>query len=155
MSKGRYGIHGGQYISETLMNELIHLEECYEHYKKDPEFNAELNKLLNEYAGRPSLLYYAGKMTKDLGGAKIYLKREDLNHTGSHKINNALGQARLLYDTVVNLFPLRINHPHKDFFRCERNCSVPHSGCPVYCVCKSWCRSIYNYLSYRLYPERS
>ena len=92
MSKGRYGIHGGQYISETLMNELIHLEECYEHYKKDPEFNAELNKLLNEYAGRPSLLYYAGKMTKDLGGAKIYLKREDLNHTGSHKINNALGQ---------------------------------------------------------------
>ena len=95
MSKGRYGIHGGQYISETLMNELIHLEECYEHYKKDPEFNAELNKLLNEYAGRPSLLYYAGKMTKDLGGAKIYLKREDLNHTGSHKINNALGQALL------------------------------------------------------------
>ena len=95
MSKGRYGIHGGQYISETLMNELIHLEECYEHYKKDPEFNAELNTLLNEYAGRPSLLYYAGKMTKDLGGAKIYLKREDLNHTGSHKINNALGQALL------------------------------------------------------------
>ena len=95
MSKGRYGIHGGQYISETLMNELIHLEECYEHYKKDPEFNAELNKLLNEYAGRPSLLYYAGKMTKNLGGAKIYLKREDLNHTGSHKINNALGQALL------------------------------------------------------------
>lgn len=95
MSKGRYGIHGGQYISETLMNELIHLEECYEHYKKDQEFNAELNKLLNEYAGRPSLLYYAEKMTKDLGGAKIYLKREDLNHTGSHKINNALGQALL------------------------------------------------------------
>ena len=95
MSKGRYGIHGGQYISETLMNELIHLEECYEHYKKDPEFNAELNKLLNEYAGRPSLLYYAEKMTKDLGGAKIYLKREGLNHTGSHKINNALGQALL------------------------------------------------------------
>ena len=95
MSKGRYGIHGGQYISETLMNELIHLEECYEHYKKDPEFNAELNKLLNEYAGRPSLLYYAEKMTKDLGGAKINLKREDLNHTGSHKINNALGQALL------------------------------------------------------------
>ena len=95
MSKGRYGIHGGQYISETLMNELIHLEECYEHYKKDPEFNAELNKLLNEYAGRPSLLCYAEKMTKDLGGAKIYLKREDLNHTGSHKINNALGQALL------------------------------------------------------------
>ncbi|MCM1063481.1 MAG: tryptophan synthase subunit beta [Eubacterium sp.] len=95
MSKGRYGIHGGQYISETLMNELIHLEECYEHYKNDPQFQAELNTLLNEYAGRPSLLYYAEKMTKDLGGAKIYLKREDLNHTGSHKINNVLGQALL------------------------------------------------------------
>lgn len=95
MSKGRYGIHGGQYISETLMNELIRLEEAYEHYKNDPEFNAELNKLLNEYGGRPSLLYYAEKMTKDLGGAKIYLKREDLNHTGSHKINNVLGQALL------------------------------------------------------------
>lgn len=92
MSKGRFGIHGGQYISETLMNELIRLEECYEYYKKDPEFNAELNQLLKEYAGRPSLLYYADKMTKDLGGARIYLKREDLNHTGSHKINNVLGQ---------------------------------------------------------------
>ena len=97
MSKGRYGIHGGQYISETLMNELIHLEECYEHYKKDPEFNAELNKLLNEYAGRPSLLYYAGKMTKDLGGAKIYLKREDLNHSCSLMIINALVLAVLAY----------------------------------------------------------
>ena len=95
MSKGRYGIHGGQYISETLMNELIRLEEAYEHYKNDPEFNAELTKLFSEYAGRPSLLYYAEKMTKDLGGAKIYLKREDLNHTGSHKINNVLGQALL------------------------------------------------------------
>ena len=95
MSKGRYGIHGGQYISETLMNELIRLEEAYEYYKNDPEFNAELNQLLNEYAGRPSLLYYAEKMTKDLGGAKIYLKREDLNHTGSHKINNVLGQCLL------------------------------------------------------------
>ncbi len=93
--KGRFGIHGGQYISETLMNELIKLEDAYEHYKNDPEFNAELNKLLNEYAGRPSLLYYAEKMSKDLGGAKIYLKREDLNHTGSHKINNVLGQALL------------------------------------------------------------
>ncbi|MCR4617665.1 MAG: tryptophan synthase subunit beta [Lachnospiraceae bacterium] len=93
--KGRFGIHGGQYISETLMNELIKLEEAYNHYKNDPGFNAELNKLLNEYAGRPSLLYYAEKMTKDLGGAKIYLKREDLNHTGSHKINNVLGQALL------------------------------------------------------------
>lgn len=95
MSKGRYGIHGGQYIPETLMNEINHLEECYEYYKKDPEFNAELNQLLAEYAGRPSLLYYAEKMTRDLGGAKIYLKREDLNHTGSHKINNVLGQALL------------------------------------------------------------
>lgn len=92
MSKGRYGVHGGQYISETLMNELIRLEECYEHYKQDTEFNEELDRLLKEYAGRPSLLYYAEKMTRDLGGAKIYLKREDLNHTGSHKINNVLGQ---------------------------------------------------------------
>lgn len=92
MSKGRYGIHGGQYISETLMNELIHLEECYEFYKKDALFQQELTQLFQEYAGRPSLLYYAEKMTKDLGGAKIYLKREDLNHTGSHKINNVLGQ---------------------------------------------------------------
>lgn len=92
MSKGRYGVHGGQYIPETLMNEIIHLEQCYEHYKQDPEFNAELDTLLREYAGRPSLLYYAEKMTRDLGGAKIYLKREDLNHTGSHKINNVLGQ---------------------------------------------------------------
>lgn len=92
MSKGRYGIHGGQYISETLMNELLRLEECYEYYKKDEAFQAELTELLNNYAGRPSLLYYAEKMTKDLGGAKIYLKREDLNHTGSHKINNVLGQ---------------------------------------------------------------
>ena len=95
MSEGRYGIHGGQYIPETLMNELIHLEESYEYYKLDAGFNAELSKLLNEYAGRPSLLYYAEKMTRDLGGAKIYLKREDLNHTGSHKINNVLGQALL------------------------------------------------------------
>ncbi len=93
MSKGRYGIHGGQYVPETLMNELIHLEECYEHYKQDRQFNEELHKLLNEYAGRPSELYYAEKMTKNLGGAKIYLKREDMNHTGSHKINNVLGQA--------------------------------------------------------------
>lgn len=95
MSKGRYGEFGGQYISETLMNELIHLEEQYEYYKKDAEFQNELNDLLNDYAGRPSRLYYAEKMTKDLGGAKIYLKREDLNHTGSHKINNVLGQVLL------------------------------------------------------------
>lgn len=93
MHKGRYGIHGGQYIPETLMNEIIHLEKCYEKYKKDIGFNHELDKLLKEYAGRPSELYYAEKMTKDLGGAKIYLKREDMNHTGSHKINNVLGQA--------------------------------------------------------------
>ena len=95
MSKGRYGVHGGQYIPETLMNEIINLEKSYEYYKKDPEFNRELEDLLNNYAGRPSLLYYAEKMTKDLGGAKIYLKREDLNHTGSHKINNVLGQVLL------------------------------------------------------------
>ncbi len=92
---GRYGIYGGQYIPETLMNAVIELEEAYNHYKDDPEFNQELTELLNEYAGRPSRLYYAEKMTKDLGGAKIYLKREDLNHTGSHKINNVLGQALL------------------------------------------------------------
>ena len=95
MSKGRYGIHGGQYIPESLMNEVNKLEEAYEHYKNDPDFIKELDTLLREYAGRPSLLYYAEKMTKDLGGAKIYFKREDLNHTGSHKINNVLGQALL------------------------------------------------------------
>ena len=93
--KGRFGIHGGQYIPETLMNAVIELEEAYNHYKNDPEFNRELTELFNEYAGRPSRLYYAEKMTKDLGGAKIYLKREDLNHTGAHKINNVLGQALL------------------------------------------------------------
>lgn len=95
MSKGRYGVHGGQYIPETLMNEIINLEKAYEFYKNDPEFNAELDKLFKEYAGRPSLLYYAENMTKDLGGAKIYFKREDLNHTGAHKINNVLGQCLL------------------------------------------------------------
>ena len=93
--KGRYGLYGGQYIPETLMNAIIELEEAYEYYKNDAEFNRELDELLREYAGRPSLLYYAEKMTKDLGGAKIYLKREDLNHTGSHKINNVLGQVLL------------------------------------------------------------
>ena len=95
MTKGRYGIHGGQYIPETLMNAVIELEEAYNHYKNDKEFNDELNILLNEYAGRPSRLYYAKRMTEDLGGAKIYLKREDLNHTGAHKINNVLGQVLL------------------------------------------------------------
>lgn len=95
MAKGRYGDFGGQYIPETLMNEIHKLEDAYEFYKNDKQFNDELNTLLREYAGRPSLLYYAEKMTKDLGGAKIYFKREDLNHTGSHKINNVLGQALL------------------------------------------------------------
>ena len=95
MSRGRFGVHGGQYISETLMNELLSLEEQYNHFKDDPEFREELNTLLEEYAGRPSLLYYAKRMTEDLGGAKIYLKREDLNHTGAHKINNVLGQCLL------------------------------------------------------------
>ena len=95
MSKGRYGIHGGQYVPETLMNEIINLENAYEHYKNDPEFVQELDTLLREYANRPSLLYYAENMTKDLGGAKIYFKREDLNHTGAHKINNVLGQCLL------------------------------------------------------------
>lgn len=95
MNNGRYGEYGGQYISETLMNELIYLEEQYYHYMNDSEFVEELNTLLKEYAGRPSLLYYAKRMTEDLGGAKIYLKREDLNHTGAHKINNVLGQVLL------------------------------------------------------------
>ena len=95
MSKGRFGIHGGQYIPETLMNAVLELEEAYNYYKKDLEFNRELTELLNEYAGRPSRLYYARRMTEDLGGAKIYLKREDLNHTGAHKINNVLGQVLL------------------------------------------------------------
>lgn len=94
-TKGRFGIYGGQYIPETLMNAVIELEEAYEYYKNDPAFQAELKDLLNNYANRPSLLYYAERMTKDLGGAKIYLKREDLNHTGAHKINNVLGQALL------------------------------------------------------------
>ncbi len=93
--QGRFGIHGGQYIPETLMNAVIELEEAYNHYKNDPQFQKELTELLNDYAGRPSRLYYAEKMTRDLGGAKIYLKREDLNHTGAHKINNVLGQALL------------------------------------------------------------
>ena len=95
MSKGRFGIHGGQYIPETLMNAVIELEEAYEYYKNDPDFNRELTELFNEYAGRPSRLYYARRMTENLGGAKIYLKREDLNHTGAHKINNVLGQTLL------------------------------------------------------------
>lgn len=92
METGRYGIHGGQYIPETLMNEIHRIENAYEYYKNNQEFQDELQDLLNNYAGRPSLLYYAKKMTEDLGGAKVYLKREDLNHTGSHKINNVLGQ---------------------------------------------------------------
>ncbi|MDU7336686.1 MAG: tryptophan synthase subunit beta [Clostridium sp.] len=95
MGKGRFGVHGGQYIPETLMTAVIELEEAYQHYKDDPQFNKELTELLNNYAGRPSLLYYAENMTKHLGGAKIYLKREDLNHTGAHKINNVLGQVLL------------------------------------------------------------
>ena len=92
---GRFGIHGGQYIPETLMNAVIELEQAYNYYKNDPKFNKELTELFNEYANRPSKLYFAKKMTQDLNGAKIYLKREDLNHTGAHKINNVLGQALL------------------------------------------------------------
>ena len=95
MAKGRFGIHGGQYVPEVLMNAVNELEKAYEYFKNDPQFNAELTELLNEYAGRPSRLYYAEKMSRDLGGAQIYLKREDLNHTGAHKINNVLGQALL------------------------------------------------------------
>lgn len=95
MTKGRYGVHGGQYIPETLMNAVNELEEAYLYYREDEAFNRELSQLLNEYAGRPSRLYYAARMTEDLGGARIYLKREDLNHTGAHKINNVLGQILL------------------------------------------------------------
>ncbi len=95
MENGKYGVFGGQYVPETLMTAVHEVEEAYEKYKADPQFNAELESLMKDYAGRPSLLYYAEKMTKDLGGAKIYLKREDLNHTGSHKINNVLGQVLL------------------------------------------------------------
>ena len=95
MKKGRYGIHGGQYIPETLMSAVNELEEAYNFYKEDRQFQEELTQLLNEYAGRPSRLYFARRMTEDLGGAKIYLKREDLNHTGAHKINNVLGQVLL------------------------------------------------------------
>ena len=95
MNNGRFGDYGGQYIPETLMNEIITLEKSYNHYKEDSAFKAELDELLKNYAGRPSLLYYAQKMSRDLGGAKIYLKREDMNHTGSHKINNVLGQTLL------------------------------------------------------------
>ncbi len=95
MKKGRFGEYGGQFVPETLMNAVQELEEAYEKYSKDPQFQAELDDLLKNYAGRPSLLYEAKKMTRDLGGAKIYLKREDLNHTGSHKINNVLGQVLL------------------------------------------------------------
>ncbi|MBR7016419.1 MAG: tryptophan synthase subunit beta [Lachnospiraceae bacterium] len=94
-TNGRFGEYGGRYIPETLMNAVIELEEAYNHYKNDPAFNAELKEFFDEYAGRPSRLYFAKKMTEDLGGAKIYLKREDLNHTGAHKINNVLGQALL------------------------------------------------------------
>lgn len=95
MTKGRYGIHGGQYMPEVLMSTVLELEKAYKRYKNDSEFLAELQRLYHEYANRPSMLYYAEKMTNDLGGAKIYLKREDLNHTGSHKINNVLGQMLL------------------------------------------------------------
>lgn len=93
--KGRYGVHGGQYVPETLMNEILNLEKQYEHYSKDEDFCRELDDLLKNYAGRPSLLYFANKLTRELGGAKVYIKREDLNHTGSHKINNVLGQVLL------------------------------------------------------------
>ena len=95
MSRGRFGIHGGQYIPETLMNAVMELEEAYDRCKDDPAFNRELTELFNEYAGRPSRLYFDRRMTEDLGGARVYLKREDLNHTGAHKINYVLGQALL------------------------------------------------------------
>ena len=92
---GRFGKYGGQYVPETVMTAVHELEAAYDKYKDDPEFKAELKALYRDYANRPSMLYYAEKMTKDLGGAKIYIKREDLNHTGAHKINNVLGQVLL------------------------------------------------------------
>lgn len=95
MKQGRFGVHGGQYVPETLMQAIQELEVAYEYYRREESFQTELDDLLKNYAGRPSLLYYARKMTEDLNGAKIYLKREDLNHTGSHKINNVLGQVLL------------------------------------------------------------
>ena len=123
MSNGRFGIHGGQYIPETLMNAVIELEEAYNHYKDDPEFNRELTELLNEYAGRPSRLYYAAHMTEDLGGAKVYLKREDLNHTGAHKINNVLGQVLLAKKNGQN--PC-----HRGNWSRTARCSHSHSSSP-------------------------
>ena len=108
MTNGRFGIHGGQYMPETLMNAVIELEEAYNHYKDDPGFNRELTELLNNYAGRPSRLYYAKRMTKDLGGAKIYLKREDLNHTGAHKINNVLGQVLLMVEQKKAIIKVQV-----------------------------------------------
>ena len=107
MTKGKFGIHGGQFVPETLMNAINEFEEAYNRYKDDPEFVAELDTLMREYAGRPSLLYYAEKMTKDLGGAKIYLKREDLNHTGSHKLNN-----------FVRRSPISNQHWHSHWAAC-------------------------------------
>lgn len=95
MENGRFGKHGGQYIPEILMNAVLEVKEAYDKYKNDKEFIEELESLYREYTGRPSQLYYAKRMTEDLGGAKIYLKREDLNHTGSHKINNVIGQMLL------------------------------------------------------------
>lgn len=105
MSKkvGRFGDFGGQYVPETVMNAVHELEQAYDFYKNDPQFQKELTDLYHNYAGRPSMLYYAEKMTKDLGGAKIYIKREDLNHTGSHKINNVLGQALLAKKWAKNV----------------------------------------------------
>jgi Tryptophan synthase beta chain len=91
----RFGMYGGQFVPEALMPELIRLQDAFEACKHDDAFQREFHRLLNDYAGRPSLLYYAKNMTEDLGGAKIYLKREDLNHTGAHKINNVIGQALL------------------------------------------------------------
>ena len=92
---GIYGEYGGQYVPETLMNAVIELDEAYHRYIKDHDFLREVDELNRKYTGRPSMLYYADRMTRDLGGAKVYLKREDLNHTGAHKINNVIGQCLL------------------------------------------------------------
>ena len=133
MSKGRFGIHGGQYIPETLMNAVNELEEAYNHYKDDPEFQAELTELLNEYAGRPSRLYYARRMTEDLGGAKIYLKREDLNHTGAHKINNVLGQA------LLASWPRRWARPASSLRRARGSTEWPPPRRRLSSAWSAWC----------------
>lgn len=139
MSNGRYGTHGGQYVPETLMNAVLELQKAYETYKKDPQFIKELQQLYHDYANRPSLLYYAERMTQDLGGAKIYLKREDLNHTGAHKINNALGQC-LLAKKMGKSASLRKRAPVSTAWQPLR--SLLYWALNVWSTWESWIRSV-------------